>query len=230
MKKIYWAVPGALESPELEILYFEPEPAYKFLLEKKQGANYIKCPAIPAYLKNTFILRSPMDVNLWVDEAGELRTDSCDQAFYDKNFWCRTGQHGEMIVQLLPCVLFFTDDDQGVLLEHLPPILHEVSNALFIPGSFDISKWVRPLNYGFEIADRTKPIQIKRGDPLYMVKFICEHDDTVQLERTIMDAQLEQVVNAHTQLKQVAPKTNLKTLYAMASDYLKVARKKIFKR
>lgn len=230
MKKIYWSIPGALESPELEIIFFEPEPAYKFLLNKKGDANYLQCPALPAYLKNTFILRSPLDVNLWIDDKGEFRTDSCNQTFYDKNFLCKRGRHGEFFAQLPPAILFFTDTDKSVIAELLPPVLHETPNALFIPGSFDISKWVRPLNYGFEIADKTKPVQIKRGDPLYMVKFVCEDDGFVSLERVPITEEIEQMSNACTKVKYVLPHINLKTLYAMASSYLKVARKRIFKR
>lgn len=230
MKKIYWSSAGALESPELEILFFEPEPAYKFLLDKKGDALYLKCPAVPAYLKNTFILRSPMDINLWVNDEGELRTDSCNQNFYDKNFWSKKGKHDELLVQLPPSILFFTNNDKSVILEHLPPIIYKTQNTLFIPGSFDISKWVRPLNYAFEIEDKTKPIQIKRGDPLYMVKFICEDGDSVELERVLMNEDIRRMIATCTGIKHVAPKLNLKTLYGMAESYLKLVRTKIFKK
>lgn len=229
MKKIYWTIPNALGTPELEILYFEPEPAYKFLLDKNGTAEYLKCPALPAYLKNTFILRAPMDINLWVDENGEFHTDSCSQKFYDDNFWCRKGQSGKHLVQLPPSILFFTEDGETVIAESLPPVLHEVPNALFIPGSFDISKWVRALNFGFEIADVLKPIVVKRGDPLYMVKFICKDDDSVQLERALMNEHIKSMTLACAQLKHITPKINLKTMYGMASNYLKLARARIFK-
>jgi len=229
MKKIYWTIPTSLDQPGLNLAYFEPEPAYKYLIGKKANANYIRCPAFSAYLKNTYILRSPIDFKIWFFD-GEFHTDSCDQKFYDKNIWCKVGISGEHLVQMPPTILFFTKDNKTVTAESLPPVMHEVPNALFIPGSFDISKWVRPLNFAFEISDVKKAVNIKRGDPLYMVKFICEDGDSVELERVLMDEDLRQVIATCTGLKHIAPKINLKTLYGMAENYLKLARANIFKK
>ena len=229
MKNINWTIPGSLNNPELDIIIYPPEPAYKYLLEIKKGANYLECPSFPAELKNTFILRSPMDINIWIEKDGAVRTDSCDQRFYDNQFSCKKYKHGKYVYQIPPTLLFFTEDDEEVIAVSMPVALHETPNALFISGRFDISKWVRPLNYGFEVADETKPIQIKRGDPLYMVKFICKDNSTVQLNRVPMTPEIHTMQRACVNVKHAVPNLNLKTLYGMAAPYLKMARSKMFK-
>ena len=170
-----------------------------------------------------------MDLTLWVDDTGEFRTDSCTQKFYDEHLWCRKLKNNAYMCQLLPSFLFFTDGSAEVVAESLPIVLHETPNALFVPGSFDIAKWLRPFNYAFELADPTKPITIKRGDPLYMVRFVCEDGDFVQLERKLMTEELDTAKKACLQVKAIVQKVNLKTLYGMASKYLELARARIFK-
>jgi hypothetical protein len=72
--------------------------------------------------------------------------------------------------------------DESLTIQTLPAFLHYsdfISKATIIPGEYDISKWVRPVEIVFETKNKQERIEIKKGDALCYYKFLTS--DIVKL-------------------------------------------------
>ena len=62
------------------------------------------------------------------------------------------------------------------------PLTAVKNNILCLNGWFNSSSWTRSLSFAMDVVDYTKPIVIKRGDPLYQVSFYSKNlDDSYKL-------------------------------------------------
>ena len=106
--------------------------------------------------------------------------------------------------------------DKSVMLEVVPPVWHKnkfQNNVNIIGATFDISKWYRPLEFAFEIIDDTQPIVIKRGDPLYYVRFSTV--DKVKLVKQETTKKIEALSAMCTQLKNYIPNNSMSKNYSL---------------
>jgi hypothetical protein len=106
------------------------------------------------------------------------------------------------------------------------PWFFKANNFSVIPGSFDITKWIRPVNLALEAHDQTQ-FEFKRGEPLYCVRF--ETEDTVQLERGDFTEDIKTAMASCLNVQNYVPGMNLKTLYNISADYVRMAKRKFFK-
>lgn len=232
MIKITWCPTNLknVETAESNIVYFAPEPAFAFYQKQRPGARFLRCPAFSDHLKNTFIIRSPYDIEITFDPANKTAyTNSLGQEFYDDNIEIHDniGEGNPTILSLMPRYVFVTDSKVPVKIVSTPLLLHPVDVGL-IPGEFDITKWVRLVSYDVEIYDSSKPLVFKRGDPLFMVRFIAEDGSLVQLNQGTLTNEIKQLSDACVKLKLVAPNLNLKSAYSMAASYVELMKKRIF--
>jgi DNA-binding LytR/AlgR family response regulator len=94
-------------------------------------------------------------------------------------------------------------------------------NIRIIPGRFDIGKWIRPVEFAFEVLDKTEPLEYKVDTPLFMVRFFTANDAPVKLTRVIHTAEIELAIQACTTVKQYRPFLPLKQLYKLGESYIK---------
>ena len=124
---------------------------------------------------------------------------------------------------------FFSNE--SVMLEHMYPTMHAseaVRNLNVISGTYDISKWVRGNEFGFEVVDDTKPIVFKRGDPLYYVRFVT--DRPIKLERELHSLELENISHSFVGVKVYVPGSSLERAYEIARPFMEAVKKKYFKK
>jgi hypothetical protein len=225
--KVRW-VPYVNLDLEVNISYLPPEPAFSFYKKFREDSSVIRCPALAAYLKNTFIIQSPYEIVLdYSKESKKITTDRYGQKFFDDNIMLKSSADSPSTLHLFPRYLFISDHKKPIYIEVLP-ICFDSNNYKAIPGTFDITKWIRPVEYAIELPDTCK-IKLNREDPLFMVKFTTEDNDTVILERGILTKELHEVTLACVTLKTYNPKLSLNKLYGMASEYINLIKKKIFK-
>jgi hypothetical protein len=142
----------------------------------------MKCPAFSEQLKNTYVIRSPYDISFKFDkEKKKLLTSKITPEFYGENISFRFSETDPIIVHMFPRYLFITDSKKPLQIIQMPLIL-QPSKIGMVTGAFDISKWVRPIEFAFELYDE-QPIHIKRGDALFLVKFINSDNTPIHLEK-----------------------------------------------
>lgn len=220
----YWADLATTQDWKL-LTFFEPEPMGSFMITHNKDYHFSKCPAFTRYFHNSFLIRSPIDINIFVDMDRKIcNIEHQNQEFYDNNLHVRWEDFAEgcdPIVSLAIDYVFVTDDDVVIESAGLPMLntpLH--NNISCVPGTFNIHKWVRPVDFTFTVKDWTKPIQIKRGDPLYMIKFRTPNENSVDLTRVETTEKLKTTLRGTNKSRTIIGKQSLTSRYNQASNYL----------
>jgi hypothetical protein len=218
-----------------ELAFFEPEPVFKNIASSRvKDTNYLKCPAFQDYYKNCFLLRAPIDLTINISNQPDgnkfASIDKYTQEFFDNNIKIRYEEgYKHPILHISFFYVFYAD--KPLMVEQLSPSMHKTelqNNINLISGTYDISKWIRPVEFAFEVIDDTKPIVIKRGDPMYYVRFLTT--DKISLTKEESSEELNKVVNSCTRLKDYVPNNTLDKNYSMGSWAVNLFKDKIFKK
>jgi hypothetical protein len=241
---IYWTPgPGQVRDDALvgksfgwqNLLWFEPEPIVKHIAATriKYNTEYLKCPAFQDYYKNTFVIKSPIDliINLqkMPDGSSVLATDRYDQGFYDSYILDRGETvSGNRLMSVQFSTLFYSKE--SVIMEQLNASMETtdlMKNTRCVQGEFDISKWIRPTTFSFETLDALKPLVFKRGDPLFYVRFRTEKK--INFIRTDWTEDIGRVVNSMVNVKTFMKNNSLETNYELAKPYIDSNKDVLFK-
>lgn len=213
--------------PEVNLLYFTPEPAFDFYMQQRKTSEIIKCPAFSAYLKNTFIIRSPYDLTIMYDKKSKsITTNKYGQQFFDENFKFSAFGESPDVIHLPPRYLFMTNTKKSVKLITAPLILTPNKYEL-VPGIFSITEWIRPVEFAIEVYETTT-IELKRGQPLFLVKFVSEGDENINIELGLLTKELFETALACTRVKNFVPSLNLNALYKLGSNYIQLMKKNFY--
>ena len=224
MTTVLWGTVPTIESaPHWPVLGM-PEPDRLLPLLAKERLvterHYLTCPAFQDLYKNTFVIRSPIDLVITIDKNRNVTTDRFGQEFYDASIVNRTASVGPNDPMLVSCclhLLFVPDED--CTLEIMPANMHStdlLQNTRVIPGKFNAYKWTRVVDFAFEIIDETKPIVLKRNDPLFYVRFETKNNSKVNLEHKVYTPEMVTVSKAVEQLKARVPRLTLEAMYKIA--------------
>lgn len=161
-------------------------------LRKRKDVTFIKCPAVTDFMKSTYVLCSPIDLNFDIevtDNYSKVLINNISQEVFDHIIDMRFLKDGERGKSSYPVIgidfLSTFTCDESVMLQVFPAFLHYndfTSKTTVIPGEYDISKWVRPVELVFEIKERKQTINIKKGDALSYFKF--NSDAPIRLEKS----------------------------------------------
>lgn len=231
---VFWC-PFLLDGDWHNTGYFEPEPLIKYLVsERDNEVEYLKCPAWHDYYKNAFLMRSPVDLTLQVNTlpTGEkvLMTKDFNQNFYNTHIMPRFDQNNKFSMFTLDfSYVFYSEHD--VSMELIPATMEKtdfIKNTNLISGEYNIAKWIRPVSPAFEVIDDQKVLTIKRGDPLYYIRF--NTDKKVNLIRVEQSSTIEKVEKACARLKFFVPRNTLQENYQAAASLINVHKGKLFKK
>jgi hypothetical protein len=226
MTTVYWSpmltkVHRGAEINEADILFEQPKPLMKELLATYKNHLFMKCPSTQASCKNVFVVTAPMDADIFLtsnpDELFALNVEGSgwDQNFYDA--FCELRKDGT--VSMPPSYLFYAKKSLEMEVSHAFLLdSPSLDNTLVIPGSFDIGKWVRPIDFTFVVKDPSKPVKIKRGEPLFFIRF--KTDERVEFIRVEYSKKLHDITHSCVQVKKRVPNLSLSTLYALAKSRL----------
>jgi len=233
MTKIYWSpvtdpipddkIPA---TPELQILFSEPESLFKHLQKTREGSVHMTCPAFLDYIKNTYVIKAPIDMQICVNrKVGKIDVKCFSQtiAKFIVNRIGQTGKNSPFLLSLPPAYVFYSNEDVNIESFHAFMDNNDsISNLMAIPGTFNISKWIRLVDFSAEVKDDLKPINIKKDDVLFYVRFLTKDETKVELERVHMTQELKIAMQACFSVKNHIFKMPLKTLYKMAESYLSI--------
>lgn len=198
-----------------DVIFFEPEPIINYLSTSRKGTKILKCPAFLDYYKNTYLIKAPIDLTFKISGSHIDCQNLYPQDYLERIFNNRhQPENLYSTVSLAWYYMFYSN--KSVMIEVIPPVWHKnklQNNINIIGATFDISKWYRPLEFAFEIIDDTQPIVIKRGDPLYYVKFNTL--DKVKLNRQESTKKIEELIIMCTQLKDYIPNNSMHKNYSL---------------
>jgi hypothetical protein len=223
MTTVYWTPVTTQtkgeELSEADILFGEPKPLAKEIATAYKDYMFIQCPATQAFYKNTFVITAPMSGVIHVGENEQGAATIATVGYgWDQNYYEAFSHIREdKTVTLPPTYLFYAKE--SLEMEVLPVFLLDspsLENTMFMPASYDIGKWIRPVDFSFVVKDCTKPITINKGDPLYFVRFKCQ--DRVELERVAFTQEVRNMMNSCVSVKKRLKNITLPVLYGMAKS------------
>jgi hypothetical protein len=242
MKKVYWAPWVNLKKRKHDfqmnsfcidygIMYSEPTPLFLEIKENRTS-EYLLCPAFKDYCKNTFVIKAPFDMTFTIDQKSGRVESSFDQLIFDLTVFNRGFQalepcdKNKYLLTLPPAYVFYSDDDVEIESFSCPLELNKKQNFKVVPGRFNISKWIRSIDFSIEIDSDVTELKIREGDILFCVRFIPKKDDKVILERKNLSQKIINVISACTAVKRFQRNTPLQKLYEIAEPFLNSYRRK----
>jgi len=218
MTTVYWCPVLSLQShafhDSMELFFQQPTPLFKALAEQYRGSEFLECPAVQESCRNTFVVTAPFDITYTYNkETNTLSTDRLGQQFFDS--FCKVRPDGA--IETAPAYLFYAKT--SVKMETLPVFLLKSETAKktqYIPGQFDIGKWIRPVCWNFFIED--EQLTVKKGDALFLIRFWS--DSKVEFERVEHTGYLAKISNACVGVKHYEKKISLEKLYEMSENYV----------
>lgn len=220
MKTVYYApsVPPELYGNDY-MLYEEPDSLYKDLLKDKNASNdynnYMDCPAYLKSVQNTFVIRNPWTAEISVDFKSKAfvntngRQDDITQHFTPK-----PNSRNKMMFNMYHNFLFFSDSDLEI--STTPAYLHSTelqTKCTYIPGTFNISRWLRPIEGAYEMQQPFETLNLTLGDPMYYVKF--NTTEVVKLVRFNLTPELWNMSQGCVFHKKYQPSKSLNYLYKL---------------
>lgn len=229
MTTVYW-VPflGHKTSTAMSanILFMEPVPVFSLISNNRDKSSYLKCYAFMDYCRNTYAVLAPFDMRIRIDKDAHFVDTSMPQYVYDEYVTNRGEERSESdpyMLTLPPAYIFRAEE--SVLMEAMPAFLcpnKSNENTNLIPGRFDIGKWVRSVDFTFEVLDADKEIVITRGEPLFFLRFTPKDGGKVVLKREAVAQAHDTAMWACVKVKDFYPNTPLKILYEMAEPFIKL--------
>tara|TARA_S200002703_G_scaffold127255_1_gene113876 strand:- start:10 stop:762 length:753 start_codon:yes stop_codon:yes gene_type:complete len=223
---IYWE--GSIETNNNgninnDLLFNSPKPLLQYLKktyplsplrspnpnETSPVANYFQCPAATNYLKNIYIIESPVDFTLEIDKNNPknpimfycaldmLKLRSFIDSFFELSYFCT----------------FFTEE-KNLKIELINPSFHNTDfsrNTTIFEGSYNIGKWFRGIHPNF-VLHKSK-INVKKGEPLYYIKF--NTDKNIKFKNYNLSPELIKLESNNVKYKHIISKTPLSKLYSL---------------
>lgn len=188
-----------------------------------------RCPAVKDYCDNTFILRNPIAYELRWEDNGFF-SSMRDQEFFNENVKIRSIPAGFFSYRY---PLYFFLSDEPLLMEQLPPFLHDVDLAkkvAFLPGVYDIGKHFRGLDTAMFARNKSEVISLKEGDPFCYIKF--HTDKRIKFKRFMFTSEMNGLVNSILQLRQTGKPKPMEFWYSLFKNsyrkkFLNMAKKNL---
>jgi hypothetical protein len=207
---VYWANFGLLDRLQRTNLFVEPpvrimQTFHKEINYDSASVSYKSCTAAKNLFQNTFVIKSPFDVNAKI----------IDNVVYEKNQLVSlrkpTYENIHSIEYDFSWIFF---SEESVEIVQTPPYMHNTSISKYgiVPsGSFDISKWLRPINATLHLHKDVDEFKINKDEPLFYLDFKTKKK--VVLKQFDLTLDLHNLANASGELKQFFPFEPLETLY-----------------
>ena len=174
-----------------------------------KGVNF--CPALIDAESKTFHVTAPIDLHIVLgrDDKGQLVMQrpkdspaTVNLRHLDKLLTLlspdRWRAPDKPVIQLLLPYRFIADEP--VWINQLPPYGEYIPRpwpGVMVTGRFPVDIWPRPLMWAFEWHDTTKELYIRRGEPLFYVRFeTTDPDRPIRLVEAEMTPELRQYCNS----------------------------------
>ena len=154
-----------------EIVYIPPQRVLEYTKTLHEGHTYWDCPAWRSYWNNSFVIFNQLDMEFeWDKEICKITKKSFKDPKTDYikiQEMTKDGMIFELTQQLL---VWLPNKEKNVWAEVLPfPRMFHKTGLEYLSSEFPVSRWHKPMVPIYK-AHASK-IKLKRGDPLYTIRF-----------------------------------------------------------
>ena len=212
---VYWSSVLTSEYSQTNLLHLEIVPVLKDFVKSYKNqplkTAYAQCPAATNFFKNTFVVKSPIDLEINLTQnPPSISIPGSDMPNANSLFTIRSFPD-----RLFDLEIPFTFiSDTSLEMSQMPAFLHEnnyTKSSSTFAGRFNIGKWIRPL-YSTITLHQPK-VKINRGDALFYVKF--DTNKKIILKNFIHDNYTQAMINNCVNVKDFYRKIPFSKLYKM---------------
>ena len=215
---------------QMDLLIIDPIPALKYY-EENNNADFSRCPAHINYLKNTYVVCCPIDLEILLDKVQPqcrvIVPHNLPRVMFNPRFGEeRDWKHTTFSLGIMPFV--FTCEDKDVIMEQIDPFLEweRSNNIRLVGGRYNIHRWTRALEMAYEQREKVTTIKFKRGDPMFYVRFFTDDDkDVVSLNRVDISLETLKDTQRSMAVKEVYKNKSLDFLYELTDKFKKALKK-----
>jgi len=210
-----WHQMGAYD--ERLMSYKEPEWLLNNLVphsnKQNQTDNFFKCPAVVEHFKNTLILKNSSDVHVKFNGPhiiNELENKKIHSPML-MNIK-ESSMNGRITINYSTNWIFFSD--KPLQMSTSTAFAHKTEHSKFgfyVPGTYDISKWFRPVESAFQLWDNVGEFKSLEDEPLLYVKF--HTDEKINLKKFYMTPEIHATSTSCIKYKMFSNNKSLNTLY-----------------
>ena len=167
-------VTDILDSPlSIDGVGIEPK---KTLDTMPKTTPYLDCPAFTHKTSREWIVYAPKDITLEIDnDNSQIICKQLNAQELNRTVQVQNKRAPITTLQVCMPMLICWTKNKNIWVEVKDyPLTSLNNNFTVVQGWFNLSSWTRPISFGLNIVDNTKPVIIKRGDPLYKINFIQE--------------------------------------------------------
>lgn len=205
---IYWSNYSKPDRASRQALYMDEwKPLLPDILKVNKG-EYGPCKGLHSVFKNTFYIEHPKDLSFTIDSSLKSDTVLEDGWIYLENPAINQKITFHYDLQWL----FFAEESIEIV--QTPAYMHNGLDRQYghgVAGSFDISKWLRPIGASYQLWDGESHMSFKKGDPITYINFIT--DKKVNLVRFEMTDKVYEVASGASNLKAIMPNLPISDLY-----------------
>ena len=156
-----------------KVYYFGVDTPSDCLVKERLDERYVhsKCPVVHHKNNRVFVAHSPVNFEAKVDRNSEgnfVTTNREDLLQFDENYFTAP----KPVLQLKsPMFMFYTEEDNVWFEFDAHPMTSLSNNFIAVGGWFNLSNWSRASSLAMTVVDETKPVIIKKGDPVCKIRF-----------------------------------------------------------
>ena len=156
-----------------KVYYFGVDTPSDCLVKERLDERYVhsKCPVVHHKNNRVFVAHSPVNFEAKVDRNSEgnfVTTNREDLLQFDENYFTAP----KPVLQLKsPMFMFYTEEDNVWFEFDAHPMTSLSNNFIAVGGWFNLSNWSRASSLAMTVVDETKPVIIRKGDPVCKIRF-----------------------------------------------------------
>ena len=156
-----------------KVYYFGVDTPGDCLVKEGLDERYVhsKCPVVHHKNNRVFVAHSPVNFEAKVDRNSEgnfVTTNREDLLQFDDNYFTAP----KPVLQLKsPMFMFYTEEDNVWFEFDAHPMTSLSNNFIAVGGWFNLSNWSRASSLAMTVVDETKPVIIRKGDPVCKIRF-----------------------------------------------------------
>jgi hypothetical protein len=155
----------------------EPLSMYKKLIRdpKIDGSGIHLCGGSKKYLSKVYGLKSIYEYDFSISETLEVRSDKYNQEFFDSHVVIRSAPN--KLFSFAQDTVFFTEEKSLELSVGIAPFMEDNSiseRCLTVPGTLDIGKWFRSIDFAFFLKNNFNEFKVNEGDIYQYIHFNTE--------------------------------------------------------
>lgn len=179
--------------------------------------SFFFCRGFLGFNKNLYMITNPFDIDVKVNDMGQIINNGNQEL---NDLFSNRPKQLENRKNLNYEYYYFFYSEESLEIETMSPFMHDsdfTKNAFVVPGTFNISKWFRPLNPEIQfLKSHDNRVVSHKGDPLMYIRF--KTDRPIILKQFFMPRELMDISESIVSYKKYEKNKTFAYLYNLFSN------------